>query len=93
MRIDLNNLVASQVAAERSAKKSGKPETSPAGAGEDRTSFSHASVSLPGLVEGALKPSTARQERVATIREAVSNGQYKPDPHVTAAAMLKESGE
>ena len=92
MRIDLNNSVARQVAAEKAAKAKDKSPSSTS-LREDKTSFSKSSLSLPDLVQGAMSAPAARQERIAALRDAVQNGQYRPEPSVIAGAMLKESGE
>jgi flagellar biosynthesis anti-sigma factor FlgM len=91
MRIDLSNSIARQLAAETSAKKSGKPEPSPLPA-EDKASFSHATPSVHLLVESAMTPSAARQERVSALRDAVSSGKYSVDAEAVADAMIQESG-
>jgi len=92
MRIDLNNSIAQQVAAERTAKTNGKPASSTSSS-EDKASFSAAAESLSSLVERALAPSTARQAHVSALRDAVANGHYKLDPDVMAEAMMKEGSQ
>jgi flagellar biosynthesis anti-sigma factor FlgM len=95
MRIDLNNSLAQQIAAERSAQKNAAPPEqapAPATSGEDKASFSKASLSLPALIQSALKPPTTREERVAALREVVSNGRYKVDTSSVAESMLTEAG-
>jgi anti-sigma28 factor (negative regulator of flagellin synthesis) len=92
MRIDLNNSIARQVAAEKSAKAKENSSASTS-AREDKATFSQSSLSLPGLVKSAMSPSAARQERVAALRDVVQSDQYKPDPAAMAKAMLEESGQ
>jgi flagellar biosynthesis anti-sigma factor FlgM len=92
MRIDLNNSIAQQIAAESSAQKNAKPDPSSASVSEDKASFSKASLSLPALIQGASKPPSSRQERVSALREVVSKGEYKVDTEAVADAMLKEAG-
>lgn len=91
MRIDLNNTIAQQLAAERSAQKDVKPDPSSSSVSEDKASFSQASLSLPALIHGASKPPVSRQERVAALREVVNKGEYKVDKEAVAEAMISEA--
>lgn len=91
MRIDLNNSIAQQIAAERTDKSSNKPGSSTS-VSEDKASFSQAAESMSSLMERALAASTSRQERIAALREAVANGQYRLDADAMAEAMLNEGG-
>jgi len=92
MRIDLNNSIAQQVAAERAAKGNSKQQSSTA-ASEDTTSFSHGVESLSSLVEKALTPSAAHQAKVMALRDAIVSGQYKVNPDAMADAMIKEGSQ
>ena len=91
MRIDLNNAIAQQLATEKnSTNKGGKPAPS-ALPPEDKATFSHNGASIHQLVQSALHQSTVRQERIATLRDAVSSGTYSVDADAVANAMIKES--
>jgi flagellar biosynthesis anti-sigma factor FlgM len=92
MRIDLNNSIAQEVAAERTAQNNTKPDSASASMGEDKATFSKASMTLPALIQSAMKPPSTRQERVAALREVVSSGKYKVDTEAVADAMLNEAG-
>jgi len=93
MRIDIHNLVAQQLAAERAAKSNTKSNASSSSAQEDQATFSESSLSAAALIQGAMTEPPARQEKVAALRDAVQAGQYKLDPVVMADAMLQEVGE
>jgi flagellar biosynthesis anti-sigma factor FlgM len=90
MRIDLNNPIARQFAAEANGKKAGRPEPSPLSS-EDKASFSHSGLSVQSLMASALSPSSVRDERVAALRDAVSSGKYSVDAEAVADAMIRES--
>ncbi|MBI3476207.1 MAG: flagellar biosynthesis anti-sigma factor FlgM [Acidobacteria bacterium] len=91
MRIDLNNAIAQQLAAEKnSTHKGGKPQPSPLPP-EDKATFSNHGPSIHQLVQSALHPSTVRQERIAALRDAVNSGTYSVDADAAANAMIRES--
>ena len=92
MRIDLNNAIAQQIAAERADKSNNKP-ASTSSTSEDKASFSHGAETLSSLVQKALAPSTDRATKVVALRDSVAKGQYKTDPDATAEAMIKEGSE
>ncbi len=93
MRIDINNLMAQQLAAERAAKSNTKSKASSSSAPEDQATFSESSLSATALIQGAMTEPPTRQEKVAALRDVVQAGQYKLDPVVMADAMLREVGE
>jgi anti-sigma28 factor (negative regulator of flagellin synthesis) len=90
MRLDLNNPIARQLAAELDAKKSSKPEV-PSATVEDGTTFSQRIPSMQVLMQDAMKPSDVRYARIAALRDAYRNGTYSTDADTSAEAMLKES--
>jgi flagellar biosynthesis anti-sigma factor FlgM len=92
MRIDLNQPTASQIAAEPNAKQvsTGNAASSGISAGEDRTSFKSDTQSLNSLVSSAMSSPEIREDKVASLQQAVSNGTYQLDPGKIAASMLDE---
>jgi negative regulator of flagellin synthesis FlgM len=92
MRIDLNQTTASQIAAEPNAKQVGPNSAAASGVagGEDRTSFKSDTQSLSSLVSTAMSSPEIREDKVASLQQAVSNGTYQLDPGGIAASMLDE---
>ena len=95
MRIDSTN-VASQLAAELNSSQ-GTSQTnganvsaSGAGSSEDRTSFSSDTLSLSSLVSTAMSSPEVRDEKVASLQQAVSSGTYNIDPNSIAGSMIDE---
>ena len=92
MRIDPNNAITRQVAAEKIAKSKEKSGAS-APVGQDKASFSKSSLSLQALAKAATSTPTARQERVSALQDKFRSGNYEPDPKIIAHAMLDEAGD
>lgn len=92
MRIDLYNSAASQLATEANAKQvnAGNAAAADATAGEDRTTLSSGSASVDSLVSAAMSSPEIRQDKVASLQQAVSSGQYQLDPEKIAASMIDE---
>jgi negative regulator of flagellin synthesis FlgM len=92
MRIDLNQPAASQIAAEQNAPQVNANSVSPSGVagGEDRTTFTSDTQSLSSLVKAAMSSPEVREDKVANLQQAVSNGTYKLDPGKIAASMIDE---
>jgi negative regulator of flagellin synthesis FlgM len=92
MRIDPFNSAVSQVSSEVSSAQGaaqGAPKPGQAGR-EDRTTLTSDSTSLSSLVSIALGSPEVRQDKVDSLRQAVSSGTYELDPAETAASMLDE---
>jgi negative regulator of flagellin synthesis FlgM len=94
MKIEVNGPAASQVPDPRSAKQvsNSGPATSQS-ATVDRTTFYSDSASVQSLVSQALKSPEIRQDKVDSIRQSVSNGQYQVDPTKIAAAITASNGK
>jgi flagellar biosynthesis anti-sigma factor FlgM len=92
MRIDLNQLSASQLASESSAKKVDGQESaiSDAAGSEDRTTFTSDSSSVGSLVSAAMGTPDVRQSLVDSLRQSVNSGEYKLDPSAIASSMVDE---
>jgi negative regulator of flagellin synthesis FlgM len=92
MRVDLNNVAASQIAAESNSKQVSASKDSASGlsGSEDRTSFKSDTQSLSSLVSAAMSSPEIRHDKVASLQEAVSSGNYKLDPQAIAGSMIDE---
>ena len=92
MRIDLTQAAASQIATEPNPKQVGAANTAVSGlaGGEDRTTLSLDTQSLASLVGNAMSSPEIRQDKVDSLTQAVSSGQYQLDPGKIAASMLNE---
>jgi negative regulator of flagellin synthesis FlgM len=92
MRIDPFNSAASQVSSEVSSAQGAAQNASKAGQArrEDRATLTSDSTSLSSLVSTALGSPEIRQDKVDSLRQAVSSGTYDLDPAKTAASMLDE---
>jgi negative regulator of flagellin synthesis FlgM len=94
MKIEVNGPAASQVPDQRSAKQvSNSSPASSQSATVDRTTFYSDSASVQSLVSQALKSPEVRQDKVDTIRQSISNGQYQVDSTKIAAAIIASNGK
>jgi negative regulator of flagellin synthesis FlgM len=91
MRIDANQPISNQAAAERVSRNSGK-SGSAAGTSADGATFSADRAGVGGLEAQVLATPAIREDRVAALRESIRNGSYQVDPGKIADAMLKEAG-
>ena len=92
MRVDLNQTAASQIAVEPNAQQvsaNSGPASGVAG-GEDRTTLTSDTQSLRSLVSAAMSSPEIREDRVASLQQAVSNGTYQLDPGKIASSMIDE---
>jgi flagellar biosynthesis anti-sigma factor FlgM len=92
MRIDLSQTAASQIATEPNSKQvsaNSVPASGVAG-GEDRTTFKSDTQSLSSLVSSAMSSPEIREDKVASLQQAVSNGTYQLDPGKIAESMIDE---
>ena len=97
MRIDPFSSATSQLSSDLSSQLVGSQANtqsstrSQGGSEGDRTTLSSDTTSLASLVSTALSSPDIRQGRVDSLRQAISNGEYKVDPASVAAAMVGES--
>jgi flagellar biosynthesis anti-sigma factor FlgM len=92
MRIDLYNSAASQIDSEPNQKRVNAqniPATESDSSG-DRTTLTSGSSSVSSLVSEAMQSPAIRQDKVQSLQQAVSSGQYKLDPDKIAGAMIDE---
>ena len=92
MRIDITQAAASHISSEPTAeqvKARQNTETAPA-PHEDRATFSAHSQSLRSLVEAAMSSPEVRQDKIDSLKAAVSSGKYELDSAKIAASMIDE---
>jgi flagellar biosynthesis anti-sigma factor FlgM len=92
MRIDLHNTVADLLSPNASSKKvsedaSSSIASSDAGA---HATLSSDATSVSSLTSQALKTPEVRQDKVDSLKQAVSSGQYQLDPSKIAGSILGE---
>ncbi|KAA6464440.1 flagellar biosynthesis anti-sigma factor FlgM [Acidobacteria bacterium AB60] len=92
MRIDLNSSAASQISSDQDTRQvaSGGANKTAYIAQEDRTTLTSDSADVQSLVGVAMQSPDIRQDKVASLRQAVNSGQYKLDPAQIAGAILDE---
>jgi negative regulator of flagellin synthesis FlgM len=93
MRIDLYNSAASQISTEPNSQQVSAQNTGNSGHvdnTEDRATLTSDSTSVGSLVSKALSSPQVRQDKVDSLRQAVSSGQYQLDPQKIAASMIDE---
>jgi negative regulator of flagellin synthesis FlgM len=92
MRIDLNNAAASQIVTQQNDKPASSTSVPASGvaAGEDRTTFSSDTQSISSLVSSAMSSPEIRDDKVASLQQAISSGNYKLDPSAIASSMIDE---
>jgi flagellar biosynthesis anti-sigma factor FlgM len=92
MRIDPFNAAASQVSSDTGTPQAvaqSATQSSQVGA-EDRTTLTSDSASLSSLVGMALSSPQVRQDRVDSLKQSVSSGNYDLDPAKIASAMIDD---
>jgi negative regulator of flagellin synthesis FlgM len=95
MKIDLSGITALQETATQNTRQAAKSTTTTAtteSSTSDRTTFSSDTVSVQSLVGKVLSFPPIRQDRVAALRQSISDGTYNVDAGKVASA-LAESGE
>ena len=92
MRIDLYNSSASQIGGEPSQKRVSAQniQTTESDGSGDRTTLTSGSSSVSSLVSEAMTSPEVRQDKVQSLQQAISSGQYKLDPDKIAGAMIDE---
>lgn len=92
MRVDLTNVAANQIAAEPSPSQvnASTVAASNLSGSEDRTSFKSDTQSLSSLVSQAMSSPEIRDEKVASLQQAINCGNYKLDPQAIAGSMIDE---
>jgi len=91
MRIDLNQ-TASQIASENNPKPvdAENVAASDLASADDRTTLTSTQQSLNSLVSTAMSSPEVRQDRVDSLKQAISDGTYELDPEKIASSMIDE---
>jgi negative regulator of flagellin synthesis FlgM len=91
MRIDLNQ-AASQIANESNPKPVDAENVAASDLANsgDRTTLTSTQQSLNALVSTAMSSPEVRQDRVDSLKQAISDGTYELDPEQIAASMIDE---
>lgn len=91
MRVDLSNTQASQMASESSSQQVNQGTNSaPVGGDEDRTTLTSDSGAVSSLVSAAMNTPEMREDKIASLQQAIASGQYNLDPEKIAASMIDE---
>lgn len=90
MRIDLVNTAASQISSDPGSQAAGAQNASVAPREEDRATLVSDAGSVSSLVSAAMSSPEIRADKVATLQQAISSGNYKLDPAGIAASMIDE---
>lgn len=92
MRIDLFNSAATELAGEVNAKpaQTGNTSSPVSEASGDHTTLTSGSAAISSLVSQAMNTPSIRQDKVSSLQQAISSGQYQLDPDQIAGAMISE---
>jgi flagellar biosynthesis anti-sigma factor FlgM len=92
MKINPNNGIANQAINDRSSVNAGSGKVaSSQGASVDRTTLSSPLPTVSSLVKQAMQFPAVRQDKVSSLRDAVSSGSYELDSRKIADAIASES--
>jgi negative regulator of flagellin synthesis FlgM len=91
MRIDLNQ-AASQIANDSNPKPVDAENVAASDLANsgDRTTLTSTQQSLNSLVSTAMSSPEVRQDRVDSLKQAISDGTYELDPEKIASSMIDE---
>lgn len=89
MRIGPNIPDLEGISAARTENASSAAKANPAA--EENESFPEDTVTISTLTAKALQMPEVRQDKVDSLRQSVSSGQYQVDPYAIAAAMVGEA--
>jgi negative regulator of flagellin synthesis FlgM len=92
MRIDLFNSAASELSSERASQKATGENSAKSGQlqGEDRATLTSDSASVGSLVSTALSSPEVRQDKVDSLKQAISSGQYELNPGKIAKSIIDD---
>lgn len=93
MRIDLSHTTAGHISSEPLTEqvKAQQPAAGSTVSGnEDRTTFSAHTQSLKSLVNQVMNTPEVRQEKVDSLKAALSTGKYELNPSEIASSMIDE---
>jgi len=89
MRIDQLNPAASQISSDLESKPAVQNAVVPPRE-EDRATLASNAASVSSLVSAAMGTPEIREDKVASLQQAISNGTYQLDPAKIAASMIDE---
>jgi negative regulator of flagellin synthesis FlgM len=93
MKIDVNNLTANQLSVDRGPKQvSSGSLAGTQSSTEDRTTLSTDSQSVQSLTSQALNSPEIRQDKVDSLHQSISSGEYQVSAKAIAGAII-DSGE
>ncbi|MGH9536876.1 MAG: flagellar biosynthesis anti-sigma factor FlgM [Terriglobales bacterium] len=90
MRIDLNNVSLNGMEPDDKTRKAGSKAPSSPNV-EDKASLSVDTLSIASLQAKAMSAPDVRQEKVDALRQAIQNGDYKPEAEKIARAILDQN--
>jgi negative regulator of flagellin synthesis FlgM len=92
MRIEISNAAASHIGGEPATKRVNvqNAAVSESDGSGDRTTLTSGSGSVSALVSEAMSSPDVRQDKVQSLQQSISSGQYKLDPDQIAGAMIDE---
>jgi flagellar biosynthesis anti-sigma factor FlgM len=90
MRVDLSNTSASQLDNSPSSQQVNAGSASSVGGAEDRATLTSGEGSVSSLVSTAMASPEIREDKVASLQQAIGNGEYELDPAKIAASMINE---
>lgn len=92
MRVDLTPSAVNQLAGEPATINVNARKTAISGdaSSGDRTTLSSSSNSVSSLVGTAMNSPEIREDKVASLKQAIDSGQYKLDPSAIASSMIDE---
>lgn len=93
MKIEGSSLATSQLPADRTQQATNTAVTGTQGAAEDRTTFHSDSTSVQSLTSRALASLEVRQDKVDTLRQSVSSGEYQVSATNIAGAIADHQGK
>lgn len=90
MRVDLSNTSASQLDNSLNSQQVNAGSASSVAGAEDHATLTSGEGSVSSLVSTAMASPEIREDKVASLQQAISNGQYELDPAKIAASMINE---
>jgi negative regulator of flagellin synthesis FlgM len=92
MRIDLYNSAANELSSEQTSQKVSSEKAAKSGLSqtEDRATLTSDSASVGSLVSTALSSPEVRQDKVDSLKQAISSGQYDLNPTKIATSIIDD---
>lgn len=90
MRVELSNTSAGQIENSVSSPQVNAGGASSVAGAEDRTTLTSSEGSVSSLVSTAMASPEIREDKVASLQQAISKGEYELDPARIASSMIDE---